>query len=152
MALVKLESFEFVWEAELIRSLLESEGIQAFVFDAEHIRVNWALSNALGGVRVMVNQIDLSQAQTIMTNWRDGQYSEYLESNELLISEEMTGIPDERTDNTWQIKNCPQCSSEDLTPIYNSIFTFLFIGPAPGKTIGMKCKSCNHRHLYKQTK
>ncbi|NVJ67239.1 MAG: DUF2007 domain-containing protein [Gammaproteobacteria bacterium] len=97
MALVKLESFEFVWEAELVRALLESEGIASFVFDAEHIRINWALSNAMGGVRVMVNANDLELAQNTLERWRAGDFAE-----------------------PQQQETCISCNSPDLKDIYNS--------------------------------
>ena len=79
MALQKVESFEFPWEAEIIRSLLESEGIQAFVFDAGHVQLNWAISNAVGGVRVMVNPQDLEQSKEIVQAWRAGDMEQALE-------------------------------------------------------------------------
>lgn len=79
MALQKVESFEFPWEAEIVRSLLESEGIQAFVFDAGHVQINWAISNAVGGVRVMVNPQDLEQAEELVKAWRDGELEQVLD-------------------------------------------------------------------------
>ncbi len=148
MALIKLESFEFVWEAELAKSLLESEGIQAFVFDGEHIRINWALSHALGGVRVMVNKTDFPEAQQILQNWRNGYYENQPEYHAQVSKKQDDAILNE---NYKDITLCQACGSGNLKPIYNSLKTLLFfliVGPAPGKTVGKKCIDCSHKEYF----
>ncbi len=64
--LVTIASFSFIHEAELARSSLESEGIPAFVADANIVGINWLLSNAVGGVKLQVRRCDLDLAKEIL--------------------------------------------------------------------------------------
>ena len=53
-------------EAHLARTRLESEGIQCMVSDEYLIRVNWLLSNAIGGVKLMVPAWEAQRASDIL--------------------------------------------------------------------------------------
>lgn len=63
--LVKVAAFLDVNEAYLAKGLLESEGIEAVLFD-EHSAVVVYTSYALGGLRLMVKQSDLARAKSIL--------------------------------------------------------------------------------------
>jgi len=63
--LVKVAAFLDVNEAYLAKGLLESEGIEAFLFD-EHSAVVVYTSYTLGGLRLMVKQSDLARAKSIL--------------------------------------------------------------------------------------
>jgi len=63
MALVTVRSFRDPVAAELAKSLLESRGIPAFVFDQHVAGINWFYTLALGGVRVKVDASDLEAAR-----------------------------------------------------------------------------------------
>lgn len=52
--------------AELARSKLESEGVYCYLQNKYHIGVKWQLSNALGGVRLLVRSEDLARAKEIL--------------------------------------------------------------------------------------
>ena len=143
MALEKLDSFEFTWEAELVRGLLESEGIQAFVFDTEHIRINWMLSNALGGVRVMVNRSDLDSANLVLANWRSGQYEQQLNPDPSNIIE-ASSRPSINSDSN----HCQACGSDSNKPVYktiNKILFFIGMATTKGNITGSRCQQCNHK-------
>lgn len=52
-------------DAHLFRAYLASEGIESWVLDEHTIQLFWHYSNALGGVRVVVNDEDVEEAETI---------------------------------------------------------------------------------------
>ncbi|AOE50220.1 putative signal transducing protein [Kangiella sediminilitoris] len=133
MSLKKVAAFELPWQAHLFKGFLESEGVQAYVVNEEHIRLYWPISNALGGVRVMVHAEDLEHAKSI--------YQQYLETSfEDNLQQE---FPD------YEVTKCDYCGSEELEPLYSGTKTLLFflaIGPAPGKLIGYRCLDCNAKN------
>lgn len=53
-------------EAHLARTKLESEGIVCVVSDEYLVRVNWLLSNAVGGVKLLVAPWDEERARAIL--------------------------------------------------------------------------------------
>ena len=44
-------------DAYIIKGRLEAEGIPAFLSDDQYITMDWSLSLALGGVKVMVPEV-----------------------------------------------------------------------------------------------
>jgi len=65
-ALVPVAAFTSVHEAALAQSVLDAAGIDA-VLDNEHvISMDWALSNAVGGVKVLVSADRLEEARQIL--------------------------------------------------------------------------------------
>jgi hypothetical protein len=62
--------FYHPYEADLARSLLESEGIHAWVFDDQQIRMRWHLAAALGGVKVAVSPVDAARARAVLAEDR----------------------------------------------------------------------------------
>jgi len=65
-------------DAHLFRMWLESQGIEAFVFDEYFVQLLWYYSNTIGGVRVEVDDADAEVAfcayKTYMTALRTGPY------------------------------------------------------------------------------
>jgi len=53
-------------EAHLARTKLESEGIMCVVSDEHLVRVNWLLSNAVGGVKLRVPSWDAERAREVL--------------------------------------------------------------------------------------
>jgi hypothetical protein len=60
---IAVASFSQPVEAHLARTKLESEGIPCVVGDENLIRVDWLLSNAVGGVKLMVPVSELERAR-----------------------------------------------------------------------------------------
>jgi hypothetical protein len=54
-------------EALIAQSVLDSAGIYSFLMDENTIRVNWAYSDVLGGIRLQVAQDDVAAAQEILS-------------------------------------------------------------------------------------
>ena len=76
MSLVTLCAFRDPIEAELVRALLQTHGIRAFLFDQHLAGVQWLYSFAIGGVKVKVEESDYEAARESL---RSGS-SEVLES------------------------------------------------------------------------
>ncbi|MEM6278987.1 MAG: hypothetical protein AAF491_12280 [Verrucomicrobiota bacterium] len=54
--------FQVPEQAHLFRSFLASKSISGWVFDEYTVEVAWYYSNAIGGVRVVVNDADCDEA------------------------------------------------------------------------------------------
>jgi DNA-directed RNA polymerase subunit M/transcription elongation factor TFIIS len=65
--LVTAMAFSTLWEAEMALSRLESEDIPAYLKDGHTVNMNWLLSNAVGGVKVQVADVDLKRAKKVLT-------------------------------------------------------------------------------------
>lgn len=60
-------------EAEACRMRLESEGLTVYLTDAETIRADWLLTNAVGSVKVQVPLDQVSRAKEILQDVHLGQ-------------------------------------------------------------------------------
>jgi hypothetical protein len=63
---VNLRQYMTLPEALLARSILESAGIECFLGDQNIIRMDWFLSNALGGVKLRVREEDVAEADALL--------------------------------------------------------------------------------------
>ena len=63
MALVELAKFYNSFEGGVVRSALDAEGIDSFLFDTE---MNWGGLDGVVPVRLMVDEDDLEEAQRVM--------------------------------------------------------------------------------------
>jgi hypothetical protein len=61
--LVELARFYAPYEAAIVRSALEADGIDAFLFDTE---MNWGGLDGVVPVRLMVDEDDLVRARRVM--------------------------------------------------------------------------------------
>jgi hypothetical protein len=53
-------------EALLAKSILDSAGIESFLGDQNIVRMDWFLSNALGGVKLRVREEDAEEAAALL--------------------------------------------------------------------------------------
>ena len=65
--LVTAMTFSTLWEAEIARSMLDSDGIPTYLKDGYTVNMNWLFSNAIGGVKVQVAEGDLESARAILS-------------------------------------------------------------------------------------
>ena len=93
-------SFREVYPAHLARGRLEAEGIRASVIDENIVRMNWALSQAVGGVKVQVHHEDLEKAREILGE-------DFNESLAEACHKEFPGL---------LADVCPQCGSSEISP------------------------------------
>jgi len=64
--LVAIRSYWGLLEAEMARGLLESAGIEAFLFDDNMVRMDWFNANALGGVKLRVDADNVGAANRVL--------------------------------------------------------------------------------------
>jgi hypothetical protein len=64
--LVPIRTFWNLLEAELAKGLLESAGIEAFLFDDNMVRLDWFNANALGGVKLRVDADKVQEANQVL--------------------------------------------------------------------------------------
>lgn len=64
--LVLLRSFRDLPEALLAKGMLESSGINCFLADDNMVRLDWFISNLLGGVKLMVEAEDFAEASRVL--------------------------------------------------------------------------------------
>lgn len=64
--LVSVRRFRDLPEALLAKGSLESSGIESFLTDDNMIRMDWFISNLLGGIKLAVNQEDVEAATAIL--------------------------------------------------------------------------------------
>ena len=98
-----LKSFMYPHEAHIVKALLESEGVETNLKDELTIQVNNFYSNAIGGVKVQVQEKDLDRGKEILEK---GGYLKIEKQNKKLAT-----IIVSRTDET---KLCPFCKSENI--------------------------------------
>jgi DNA-directed RNA polymerase subunit M/transcription elongation factor TFIIS len=92
--LVTALAFSTLWEAEIARSKLDSDGISAYLKDGHTVNMNWLFSNAIGGVKVQVVEGDLMKAREI-------------------LSAPLTVDAPEETD-PEDVVICPRCRNENI--------------------------------------
>ena len=117
-------------EAHLVRSRLESAGVQAFLTDEHIVSVQWLYSTAVGGVKVLVQDRDVEEAREILSP-RPVRHSARFVTDDL------------------HAPRCPSCGSLEVVEHYSRRITFassIFFGfplPLPGRRA--LCRTCGAR-------
>jgi len=94
--LVRVQRYRDLTEAFVGRSLLESAGIPAWIADEHLVRMNWFLSNMVGGRRLQVDERDEAAAREILEQGVPGT---------------ITYGPEE----VYVQPTCPNCGSAEIT-------------------------------------
>lgn len=68
MEFVAVAAFTTVHEAQFARSVLEAAGLEATIADEHVVSMDWCLSNAIGGVKVLVPQDRLEEARALLAS------------------------------------------------------------------------------------
>jgi putative signal transducing protein len=127
--LVLLRRFRDLPEALLAKGKLDSEGIPCFLADENMVRLDWFISNLLGGVKILVDAEDFAEAARLL--------------NEPIPE----GLDFEGTE-SYEQPRCPECQSLDVNfeELYRPIaFGSLFLNfPLPVHRSGWSCHSCGH--------
>lgn len=125
-----LNTFNSSLEAHVLKSKLESEGIEAFLFDENTMDMNPLYNYLIGGVKLKIAEENFAKAQEILAEIED--------------------VPFTNDEN--QIIQCPSCNSSELgngiikPAIFKEYLTYMFmpflaIYPFV-KTTSYYCKSC----------
>lgn len=88
--MITVASFSKPEEAHLLRMRLEAGGVPAFVLDENMVQMDWMFSNAVGGVKVVIEEADAEAAREI-------------------LEEPSADLPGDRP-------VCPACSSTNTAP------------------------------------
>jgi hypothetical protein len=130
--LVTLRRYRDLSEAIVARSLLESAGIVVYLFDENLVRLDWQLSNFIGGIRLQVEEGDEAAA------------------TELLNQPVPDPIPFEGpfdfSGPEFSQPHCPRCDSIDITfegASRGAAIASLYVFGLPMPT-GAQTWLCNH--------
>ncbi|ADW70645.1 putative signal transducing protein [Granulicella tundricola] len=129
--LVVVERYRDLSEAIVARSYLESAGIQVYLYDENLVRLDWQVSNFIGGIRLKVEASDEAEARELLAQ-------PVPESIEFADGEE------------FDQPHCPVCSSTDITFQGSSrgpAIAALFIASVPLPP-GKKSWICNHCNAH----
>lgn len=130
MRLVTIKRFDNSLDTHLLKTKLESEGINCVIFDENLVAVNPLFNHTIGGIKLKIDEKDVLKAQEVLAQF---------EANELKSKQGKSVI-------------CPNCNSKDLYSNYKSmkgpkgilsvLISFLLTTfPLYFKTV-YKCKSC----------
>jgi hypothetical protein len=126
---VTLRQFRDLPEALLAKGSLESAGIQAYLVDDNMIRMDWFISNLLGGIKLKVRVEDAEAASEILNQ----------------PIPEMLDVEDV---GNFEQPKCSRCQSLDITyEELNKEFSYLtaYAGvPIPVYKKGWTCHACGN--------
>jgi hypothetical protein len=127
--LVTIRKFRDVPDAYLAKGLLDSVGIESFLFDANIVSTDWLWSNAVGGVKLRVREEEAAEAL------------EMLDAGQLEV--EQTECAEDRAP-----ERCPNCRSTDIAyqPLQKGLaYVSSWLGfPVTAKHLGWKCNFCGY--------
>lgn len=130
--LVTVRRYRDLTEAFLGRSLLESAGIPAWIADEHLVRTNWFLSNAVGGVRLQVDESDEAAAVEI-------------------LEEEVPPTIEYGEEEPYVQPTCPKCGSAEITLGDGTERGRSFVAlavmaiPVPPREAAWHCEACGAR-------
>src|SRR5580693_3437516 len=126
--LVTIRQFRDLPEALLAKGSLESSGIECFLADDNLVRLDWFISNFIGGIKLNVRVQDAGNAQKLL-------------DEPILEGLYVQGV------GLYEQPRCPKCKSLDVNfqeldrPIaYMSAFLHV---PMPVQRTGWRCHSCD---------
>ena len=125
--LVTVRQFRDLPEALLAKGSLESAGIECFLADENLVRLDWFISNFIGGIKLKVRPADEANARKLL-------------DEPILEGLYVQGV------GLYEQPRCPKCGSLDINfqeldrPIaYMSAFLRI---PMPVQRSGWRCHSC----------
>ncbi len=127
--LVTVRRYRDLSEAIIARGVMESAGIFCFLKDENMVRLDWQISNMIGGIRLQVAAADVEAAEAVLAQ----------------------PIPDiiEVTDQSdFQQPVCPRCGSTDISYERSGrksalAFLYLFSLPIPRREASWTCHRCD---------
>jgi len=137
LKLVTVRTFDNPIDAHMLKSKLESEGVSCYLQDEHTIAIDPLVSNALGGIKLKINEEDIDKTKSILNELEGASYRD--EENNTI--------------------KCPSCESTELIAGYNSMKGFKEILSAITSILLMvfpfylkrlfKCKKCGNEFEIK---
>jgi hypothetical protein len=129
--LVTIRRYRDLSEAIVARAVVESAGIFCFLKDENLVRLDWQVSNFIGGIRLQVAAPDVEVAEAILSQPVPSEFS----------------IPDQPG---FQQPRCPRCTSTDIRWERQGrkaalASLYLFSLPLPRGSESWHCNSCDLR-------
>lgn len=126
--LVTLRRYRDLSEAIVGRAVVESAGIFCFLKDENLVRLDWQMSNLLGGIRLQVGAADVEAAEAVLSQ----------------PVPDSIDIPDQPD---FEQPRCPRCNSTDIAWERQSrkaalVSLYLFSLPAPRGSESWRCSNC----------
>lgn len=126
--LVVVQQFREMQEALLAKGMLESAGLECFLVDDNMVRMNWFISNLLGGIKLAVAQEDADAAREIL-------------SQPIPEDFDVEGVGE------FQQPRCPKCGSVEIShqPSLDKgvALSALYLAlPVPIRRDAWNCSSC----------
>src|SRR5579864_3851704 len=125
--LVTIRQFRDLPEALLAKGSLESMGIQCFLRDDNLVRLDWFISNFVGGVKLCVQAEDAEKAQGIL-------------DEPILEGLYVQGV------GLYEQPRCPKCNSLDVSFEELDPAAYLSLAvrvPIPFHRNAWRCRACN---------
>jgi hypothetical protein len=125
---VTLRQFRDLPEALLAKGSLESAGIQAYLVDDNMIRMDWFISNLLGGIKLKVSPEDAEAANEI-------------------LNQPIPEMLDVEGVGNFEQPKCPRCQSLDVSykELDPAAYLSAFAGvPVPMHKRGWTCQACGN--------
>jgi hypothetical protein len=122
--MITLTTVSYLHEADMLRMKLESTGIKTFIPDQNTTSVQPLYSNALGGIRIQIDESDLSRAREL--------------------------LKDELPQAAKGMFECPECKSdsvryEKVSKLFAFLTLFLIGIPLLWFKRQCKCEACGHK-------
>jgi len=129
--LTTIRRYRDLSEALVARAVIESSGIFCFLKDENLVRLDWQVSNFIGGIRLQVAAGDVEAAEAILSQPVPDTFS----------------IPDQPG---FEQPRCPRCTSTDITWERQGrkaalASLYLFALPLPRGSESWHCDSCGLR-------
>jgi hypothetical protein len=126
-SLVTIRQFRDLPEALLAKGSLESAGIECFLRDENLVRLDWFISNFVGGVKLCVPPEDALKAKALL-------------DQPILEGLYVHGV------GLYEQPRCPKCNSLDVT--YQELDPAAYLSmavsvPIPFHRDGWRCRACN---------
>ena len=126
---IMLRRYRDLPEAVIVKSILDAESIDCVLSDENLVRMDWFLSNLVGGVKLWVRQEDAEKAKEI-------------------IDQQSIENFDVQGAGAFSQPHCPQCQSIDISfrELNKRVaFVSAYFGlPIPLNRRGWKCHACSH--------
>jgi hypothetical protein len=125
--MVIIRKFRDLPEALFAKGSLESAGIECTMVDDNMVRLDWFISNLLGGVKLQVNREDAADAEEIL-------------SQPIPENFDVTGIGD------YQQPRCPKCQSLNINfqEVSPAAYVSAYLNvPIPFHRRAWRCHSCD---------